>query len=103
MRFSEGEIATRGARYDYRTGDQLRGGPGGIRISAHAIHSRFRKNCVEYEAAIRLRYGVIVQEILQVLADQKHVEELVVDDLEMIDGFPGLGIPDAEGELNFVA
>src|SRR5260370_31267141 len=90
-------------RHDNGARDQLGRGGARIKIAAHAIHRGLWENCVESEGAIRLRPGMIVQEILQVLADQKHVEEFIVNYLEMIYGLARPRICDAERELNFVA
>ena len=42
---------------------------------------------------------MIVEKILEILADDKHVEKLVVDQLKMIDHFAGMRIFDLERDL----
>src|ERR1700719_3488591 len=87
------------ARHDEGVGDQLRGPASRIKVADEAVHSRLREGHVENERAVRLGHRVIVEKILKILADDKHVEKLVVNQLEMIDHLAGMRVFDLERDL----
>ena len=68
---------------DHRLRNQLRRGTVRVEIAEDSIHPRFRKGVVVMEIALRSKCGVVVQEDLQILAYDEHVEKLLVDDLEI--------------------
>ena len=67
----------------YRLRDQLRRRAIGIKISEDAVHTRLGQLQIVVKDAVFFEDGMIVNEKLEVLADDEQVIKFLVDDFEI--------------------
>src|ERR1700692_4619017 len=90
------------SRDHHRIGNQLRRGALRIKIAQDAIEAGFRKRHAKQEFSVRLHLRMRMLEELEILAYNEQVIQLLVNNLEILDGLEGFGILNVERKLRFL-
>src|SRR5204863_9800559 len=89
--------------HDHGFGDELRCPASRIEVAQHTKHPAVWKAGLIAKNSVGSEHRMFVDEISEILAHDKHVEELLVHDLEFLHLLAGLRIADPEGELHRIA